>query len=105
MFRNIGIAELVPEINPQVAIKIQFLWDELLELNSLLSKRPDEFCDDDIRNYNERSREWGRRFISTYHEDVTPYIHALLMNHVGEFMQLHGSINSRSMALKSTMIS
>ena len=27
-----------------------------------------------------------------YHEDnITPYIHAL-MNHVGEFMQLHGSI-------------
>ena len=91
MFRNIRIAELVPKLNPQMTIKVQFLWNEVLELTSLFSKRPDEFCDDDIRNYNEKSREWGRRFISTYHEDITPYIHAL-MNHVGEFMQLHGSI-------------
>ena len=91
MFRNIRIAELFPKLNPQMAIKVQFLWYELLELNSLFSKRPEEFCDD-IRNFKERSREWGRRFISTYHEDnVTPYIHAR-MNHVGEFMQLHGSI-------------
>jgi len=92
LFRNICIADLLPKQNPSSAAKIQCLWEELLELNSLFSKRPDEFCDADITNYEQKSREWGRKFISTYHEDnVTPYIHAL-MNHVGEFMKLHGSI-------------
>jgi len=53
---------------------------------------PDEFCDTDNTNYEQKSREWGRKFITTYNEDnVTPYIHAL-MNHVGEFIKLHGSI-------------
>lgn len=38
VFRNIRIAELLPKLNPQMAIEVQFLWDELLELNSLFSK-------------------------------------------------------------------
>ena len=92
LFRNVRIADLVPKLSPDATTKIQHLWKELLELNSLFSKRPDGFCDDDIRNYEEKSREWGRSFIRTYHEhNVTPYIHAL-MNHVGEFMKLHGSL-------------
>ena len=34
----------------------------------------------------------GRDFISVYHTDrVTPYIHAM-MNHVSQFMKIHGSI-------------
>ena len=37
-------------------------------------------------------RDWARLFIDVYHaSNVTPYIHAL-MNHVHEFMLLHGSI-------------
>lgn len=42
--------------------------------------------------FDARARDWGRLFIQTYHtKNVTPYIHAL-MNHVSEFMKLHGSI-------------
>ena len=32
-------------------------------------QRPDEFCDADITNYWQKSHVWGRKFISTYHED------------------------------------
>lgn len=54
------------------------------------SKQPEELSQTDIDSY-EQPREWGR-FIKTYQTgNVTPYIHAL-MNHVSEFMRLHGSI-------------
>lgn len=45
-----------------------------------------------INEYEDRARQWGKDFVGVYQSDrVTPYIHAM-MNHVHEFMRVHGSI-------------
>ena len=45
-----------------------------------------------IAEFERRARQWEENFVAVYQrKHITPYIHAL-MNHVGEFMKLHGSI-------------
>ena len=71
---------------------IQVLWTELLQLNSMFSKGPEGVTDTVREEFKSRSREWVSKFISVYQtKNVTPYIHAMF-NHVGEFMEMHGSI-------------
>ena len=90
--RKIQIALLVPNLDEVIAEKIQFLWDELVHLNSIFSKRSTELTSMNIDVFAERARTWCCKFITVYHtEHVTPYIHAM-MNHVPEFMRLHSSI-------------
>jgi len=37
-------------------------------------------------------REWGFEYLKIYHtKEITPYIHAMI-NHVGEFMRIHGCL-------------
>lgn len=51
-----------------------------------------ELSSDTIEDFEHRTRQWGRDFIRVYQtKNVTPYIHAL-MNHVGQFMRIHGCI-------------
>lgn len=55
---------------------------ELLKLNDIFSKRPEELTAHDADTYEERARQWGRDFIGTYHTtNDTPYIH-VMKNHV-----------------------
>lgn len=92
VFANICIPTLLPNLAEATTSSIQWLWTELLELNKVFSKCAKELNDDDIRTFEERARQWGRDFLLTYHSNnITPYIHAM-MNHVSEFMTLHGSI-------------
>ena len=92
VFQNIRIRFLLPEFSSSEASKIQHLWDELLQLNMLFSKPGEELSPDTIESFERRARQWGRDFIGVYQtKNVTPYIHAL-MNHVGQFMRIHGGI-------------
>ena len=92
VFQNIKIRPLLPTFPEDTASQIQHLWDELLELNKLICLPASHLTSATIESYEQRARQWGRDFIDIYHTDkVTPYIHAM-MNHVGEFMRIHGSI-------------
>ena len=92
LFKAIKIHDVLGQQADQNTVKIQHLWDEMLALNQLYSRRPEELTVELIDEFAQRSREWGRSFIGVYHTaSVTPYIHAL-MNHVSEFMKLHGGI-------------
>ena len=42
--------------------------------------------------YEDKARQWGKDLVGVYQSDrVTTYIHAM-MNHVHEFVRVHGSI-------------
>ena len=92
VFENIKIESLLPVISEDTSTRIQHLWSELLKLNKLICLPKSKLTSLTIHEYERRARQWGRDFIDVYHTDkVTPYIHAM-MNHVGEFMRIHGSI-------------
>lgn len=61
-------------------------------MNTITMKRANELLPEAITEYERRARQWGTDFIDVYQRNnVTPYVHAVL-NHVSEFMQVHGSI-------------
>ncbi len=92
LFAAIKIQELLPTLPEDEVSGIQHLWDELLQLNRIFSKRPEELSLVDIDKFEHRARQWGSDFTAVYHDhNVTPYIHAMA-NHVSEFMKLHGSL-------------
>ncbi len=71
---------------------MQELWDKLLEINQLLSARPEDVTTATIETYEQLSREWGLKYLELYHtKEVTPYIHAMIC-HVGDFMRVHGCL-------------
>ena len=73
VFRIINIEELLPKLDRSEVARIQHLWDEFFCLNEIFSKQPENLTEDDISQYEERAREWGRFFIGTYQEhNVTP---------------------------------
>ena len=78
--------------SPAECQKIQSLREELLNLNTIISKPAKDLSSCSIAEFERRTRQWGENFVAVYRRKyVTPYIHAL-MNHVGEFMKMHGSI-------------
>ena len=59
----------------------------------MFSKCSDHPSKSVIDRFEEKAQEWGKEFIHCYHtNNVTPYIHVPMMNHVHEFIRLHGSI-------------
>ena len=75
-----------------IAMHIQILWTELLQLSSLFSKGREGVTDTVQEEFKSCSREWVSKFISIYQtKNVTPYVHAMF-NHVEEFMEIHGCI-------------
>ena len=73
-------------------MRIQHLWVELLSLNTIISKPAEELTPAMIEEYETRARQWGLNFTDVYQRDnITPYTHTF-MNHVSEFMKIHGSI-------------
>ena len=80
---------MLPKI-PSNICDIQHLWDKLL--NTIASKSATDITTQCISEFESRARQWGEDFVSVYQrKHATPYIHAL-MNHVGEFLKIHGSI-------------
>ena len=91
LFANVNIQELLPSLPESETIQIQVLWTELLQLNEMFSRRPEEITESTTKLFEERSREWVTKFTKVYlAKSVTPYIHAMF-NH-GQFMRVHGSI-------------
>ena len=87
--QNIDIKVLLPLVSSDKRSRIQHLWTELLSLNTMFSKPANELPATVIKEFETRARQWGK---DVYQSDrVAQYIHAM-MNHVHEFMQVHGSI-------------
>ena len=92
LFHAINVKDLLPGLDDSKVLKIQQLWNRLLQLNKIFSSCANDLSSSDIKNFEDKARSWGQLFISVYHDShVTPYIHAMI-NHVSEFMTLHGSI-------------
>ena len=89
---NIVIKDLLPSLADETSQKIQGLWDNLLDLNLTLSQKKPHLTTEDTEMFQVKAKTWCQAFIECYHiTNVTPYIHAM-MNHVPEFLWLHGSI-------------
>ena len=90
LFRNINIPEMFPEVENGAAI--QRLWKELLDINQLLSTRPEDVTPYTNCEFETRSKAFVDQFVEIYPAKfVTPYMHCMMM-HVSEFMTLHGAI-------------
>ena len=82
LFHAINVKELLPSLDDNKVLKMQQLWNRLLRLNKIFSKRASDLSSSDIENFEDEARSWGQLFISVYHDShVTPYIHAMI-NHV-----------------------
>ena len=64
---NITIKNLLPHIPDQITKSIQDLWDNLLELNSIFSKKPEELTTEDVESFEEKARSWCKDFVECYH--------------------------------------
>jgi len=90
LFTRLNLAEHFPDLSNIDAI--QNLWREFYDINKLLSARSSEITNDHIKNFEARSRSFVDNFIQLYpSKHVTPYMHCM-MNHVSEFLKVHGSI-------------
>ena len=83
LLKNLKLAELFPEAED--ILEIQDLWHELLAVNCCLSVRPEQLQPTHAEDFERKARE----LYPSKH--VTPYMHTM-MNHVSQFMELHGSI-------------
>ena len=105
--RRINIQALLPNFDASQCQAIQHLWNELLALNNVISKPASELSSASIAEFEQRATQWGEDFVSVYQRrNITPYIHAF-MNHVGEFMRIHGSIqpfNQQALEKKNEVV-
>ena len=87
---NIDLVALFPEI--ENVKNIQALWRELIEVNHCLSVRPEQMKPDHASQFEQKARLFVTKFNDLYPtKHVTPYMHCM-MNHISQFMELHGSI-------------
>ena len=87
---KINLVELFPEV--ENVEEIQALWREFIKVNESLSVRPENMQSNHAEAFEEKARTFVRSFNDLYAtKHVTPYMHCM-MNHVAEFMKLHGSI-------------
>ena len=90
VFNKINISETFPEIPDST--QVHALWKKLLDVNNLLSIRPENISSDAISEFQSESKELVRMFTEIYPaKHVTPYMHCM-MQHVGQFMTLSGAI-------------
>lgn len=90
LFAKFNVANHFPDLKDKE--KIQNLWAKFLEINKLLSAKPEEITDVLIKQFESKSRLFVDDFVRLYpSKHVTPYMHCM-MNHVHEFMKSHGSI-------------
>ena len=81
---------MFPEVENGAAI--QSLWKELLDINQLLSTRPEDVTPYTSWEFETRSKAFVEQFVEIYPAKfVTPYMHCMMM-YVSEFMTLHGAI-------------
>ena len=92
LFKHIDVPMLLPNKPSSETQRIQSLWSKFYELNTRLSKRPEEMTSEDMTGFSILAKSWVREFTDIYHGDkVTPYMHSMMF-HVPEFFELHGSL-------------
>ena len=68
------------------------MWKELLDINQLLSTRPEDVTPHTSCKFETRSRPFVDKFVEIYPAKfVTPYMRCMMM-HVSEFMTLHDAV-------------
>ena len=89
LFENINLSSLL--VNQDLALKMQNLWDCFFNLmNEIKGYSFDDFKIDTLKA---GLVSWFDDFLALFQsKDITPYIHAFV-NHVPEFLGLHGSLN------------
>ena len=105
LFDHINITQLLPTADSSLTTTMQKLWKEVLEINRLLNKRPENISELDKDEFEGLARQWVIKYLTLYQtKEVTPYIHAMLC-HVGEFLRIHGCLlHLHSKASRSIMI-
>ena len=82
LFAKFNVANHFPDLKDKE--KIQNLWTKLLEINKLLSTKPEEITGVLIQQFESKSRLFVDDFVCLYpSKHVTPYMHCM-MNHVHE---------------------
>ena len=66
LFKNINIQKLLPDSPESSTIKLQVLCTELLKLNEMFLKGPENISEKDICDFETQSREWVQKFIQVY---------------------------------------
>ena len=90
LFQKLNIPETFPEIPDSE--DVQALWNKLLDINHLLSVRPEDLTTEKVSEFESQSKEFIRAFTELYPaKHVTPYMHCM-MQHVGEFMTISGAL-------------
>ena len=85
LFKNINIPSTFPALHNKK--ELQKLWTDFFNLIEIINQ--DSCNPEDV---DRKAKAWVTAFTSIYQsKDVTPYMHALAM-HMGEFIQLHGSV-------------
>ena len=89
LFENIDLSSIIG--NQELALKMQKLWDSFFKLISEIKGY--SYDDWKIDSIKAGLVSWLDEFLALFQsKDVTPYIHAFV-NHVPEFLQLHGDLN------------
>ena len=89
LFENIDLSSIIG--NQELALKMQKLWDSFFKLISEIKGY--SYDDWKIDSIKAGLVSWLDEFLALFQsKDVTPYIHAFV-NHVPEFLQLHGGLN------------
>ena len=82
LFKNITIPLIFPDLHNKDNIQHLFF--------KLINDINEGTCN--VADIDVKAKAWVTSFTSTYQaKDVTPYMHALAM-HIGEYIQLHGSV-------------
>lgn len=64
VFENLNIPETFPEIPDSTGV--QALWSKLLEINHLLSVRPENLTAEKVSKFESQSKEFVRTFTELY---------------------------------------
>ena len=90
VFSNIDIPATFPDLEHKA--EIQNLLEEFLKIHKMFSVKPADVQSNTTSEFETASRGFVNTFVSIYPaKHVTPYMHCM-MNHVDEFMEIHGSI-------------
>lgn len=89
-FEKLDIVSTFPEV-PNCA-EVQSLWRDLLNINKLLSVRPQDLTEQVVTEFESKSKNFVRSFVEIYPaKHVTPYMHCMMMQ-VTQFLRINGAL-------------
>ena len=90
LINRLKISETFPQVPHN--LKVQTLWQELVSINQILSIRPADLTPTVLGDFEQKSKGFVCHFVEIYPaKHVTPYMHCM-MQHVHEFLQIHGAL-------------